>query len=347
MKCSNCGSILSENAKFCRECGQKINLETEALEGLICPDCGNILEKDAAFCNECGKKISNENDNEENIYCPKCGKSQNINALFCGECGAKLTETIDSQINNNKIKKKDRGLIILIVLLIIVIISSATVVYWVYTSNQSIDVEMPNIYTDTSSESSSNEKEIESENNYKTDETYETNVTEKTEKPVQTEEAKQTNEIISDVNTYTEQFSYAYNQDNINENPTYKRVEDSQYSYYCAVPMHFIEDIEGRQYRAPDNTAIMKIIADNNRSNMTVEQAMNEYISEVGGTVTYSAKGDTWFAVSMEKDGIAYYMKGFVDHYIREFSFSFPTEYLGIYDIYINYIEDNFKRTDV
>ncbi len=160
------------------------------------------------------------------------------------------------------------------------------------------------------------------------------------------ETQEEADENINKTQTNTTDFSYARYQSSMINNPTYEIINNYGYDYRCAVPEHFIKDSDSETYYAPDDTAIMEIRAKNNTYNMTVQQALNEYIDEIGGTVTYSAKGDEWFAVSIEKDGIAYYMKGFVDHYIREFAFSFPSEYLDNYSSYIEYIEDNFKRTD-
>ncbi len=328
MQCSYCGSDVKEGAKFCRECGKEIIVKTEALNSSLCSACGNVLDEGAAFCNECGHKVSNESNETENVSCPKCGKQLSENALFCGECGTTLASKITRTQKNvqSPKKKRDGGLIVLIVILIVVLLGSGGTVFWIYHTNPNIDIDSPNIL----SESSSNSIDIK-ETDTTTDE----------------EETDKSNDVTANINNNTDEFSYTFNQENITESPTYTRIENSEYSYYCAVPKHFIEDVAGKVYRAPDNTALMDIRSKSNTSNMTVEQAMNEYISEIDGTVTYSASGDTWFAVSIEKDGIAYYMKGFVDHYIREFTFSFPTKYLDVYDVYINYIEDNFKRTDV
>jgi membrane protease subunit (stomatin/prohibitin family) len=48
IKCSQCGAVLSINAKFCPECGARQNA--------ICPDCGTQCGT-AKFCPNCGKKL--------------------------------------------------------------------------------------------------------------------------------------------------------------------------------------------------------------------------------------------------------------------------------------------------
>ena len=51
MKCTNCGASLSDNAKFCPECGTKV------VRAVFCAECGTKLEAGAKFCPECGTKV--------------------------------------------------------------------------------------------------------------------------------------------------------------------------------------------------------------------------------------------------------------------------------------------------
>ena len=78
-KCSKCGSTLPANAKFCLECGAKI--EPLSDNEMICPHCGQKTAK-GKFCIECGVKLQNT--------CPNCGKEVPNGAKFCLECGQKL-----------------------------------------------------------------------------------------------------------------------------------------------------------------------------------------------------------------------------------------------------------------
>lgn len=50
-KCKNCGTVVSDTAKFCTECGTKIERE------LKCANCGAVLAENAKFCMECGTKV--------------------------------------------------------------------------------------------------------------------------------------------------------------------------------------------------------------------------------------------------------------------------------------------------
>ena len=78
-KCPKCGNELPENAKFCLECGAKIESLSE--NEMICPHCGKKTPK-GKFCMECGGKLQ--------LSCPNCGKEVPNGAKFCLECGQKL-----------------------------------------------------------------------------------------------------------------------------------------------------------------------------------------------------------------------------------------------------------------
>ncbi|MFQ5788609.1 MAG: zinc ribbon domain-containing protein, partial [Thermodesulfobacteriota bacterium] len=49
MKCPTCNYQNREKAKFCKECGAKLEL--------ICPMCKNKLDLEANFCDECGYNL--------------------------------------------------------------------------------------------------------------------------------------------------------------------------------------------------------------------------------------------------------------------------------------------------
>ena len=78
-KCPKCGRPLPENAKFCFECGTKI--EDLSDNEIICPVCGKKTPK-GKFCVECGSPLANK--------CPKCGADVPTGGKFCLECGTKL-----------------------------------------------------------------------------------------------------------------------------------------------------------------------------------------------------------------------------------------------------------------
>lgn len=48
-KCKNCQTTLSEGARFCPECGEKVSI--------FCTSCGASISVSAIFCGECGEKV--------------------------------------------------------------------------------------------------------------------------------------------------------------------------------------------------------------------------------------------------------------------------------------------------
>jgi hypothetical protein len=49
-----------------------------------CPNCKATISETAKFCNNCGAKV-------EKVICPHCGLEVNPGAKFCGSCGKNLT----------------------------------------------------------------------------------------------------------------------------------------------------------------------------------------------------------------------------------------------------------------
>ena len=73
--CKKCGQILSKEAKFCLNCGEKVQND------LICPDCGTVLPEGSKFCLNCGRRMIQMN------ICKNCGANLTSGARFCPECG--------------------------------------------------------------------------------------------------------------------------------------------------------------------------------------------------------------------------------------------------------------------
>lgn len=79
IRCPRCNESIPENAKFCLNCGEKIEIVPDGM--IICPECKKTVQK-GKFCLECGHKFI--------TVCPKCGNELPENAKFCLECGEKL-----------------------------------------------------------------------------------------------------------------------------------------------------------------------------------------------------------------------------------------------------------------
>ena len=63
--CAKCGAPLAPDAKFCDQCGTKVEEEPAPEEApaeepaapAVCADCGAELKEDAKFCNQCGTPV--------------------------------------------------------------------------------------------------------------------------------------------------------------------------------------------------------------------------------------------------------------------------------------------------
>jgi membrane protease subunit (stomatin/prohibitin family) len=78
IKCSECGFENAAGAKFCSNCGAKLESQP-----IICPNCKRDNPPGSKFCNYCGASL-------EKIKCPKCGFENQPGAKFCSNCGNKL-----------------------------------------------------------------------------------------------------------------------------------------------------------------------------------------------------------------------------------------------------------------
>jgi len=62
MICKNCGSEISDTAKFCPKCGAKVEFEKQLKpkiqrDVIICKNCGEINPSIAKFCKKCGTPL--------------------------------------------------------------------------------------------------------------------------------------------------------------------------------------------------------------------------------------------------------------------------------------------------
>ena len=80
IKCNKCGNAIPKGAKFCLECGEKIEFSKDN-DMVTCPNCKREVVK-AKFCLECGFKFITN--------CSECGASLIPGAKFCLECGKKV-----------------------------------------------------------------------------------------------------------------------------------------------------------------------------------------------------------------------------------------------------------------
>jgi class 3 adenylate cyclase len=89
MKCPKCHFENEKGAKFCLECGERLELQ--------CPQCGKTLPLLAKFCNECGQRLEEVAEAEKTL--PKAeGERKYVTALFSDLSGyTVMSEKLDPE----------------------------------------------------------------------------------------------------------------------------------------------------------------------------------------------------------------------------------------------------------
>lgn len=92
LKCGHCGGLLQDGARACAYCSAEISLEERGLSG-VCPACCARLLRDARFCMECGVRIQPQalRPVAEGVFCPRCQgtlRARGIEGASFIECGS-------------------------------------------------------------------------------------------------------------------------------------------------------------------------------------------------------------------------------------------------------------------
>jgi uncharacterized membrane protein YvbJ len=90
MKCPKCQTVNNDAAKFCLECGQKLEVK--------CPQCGHSAPPSAKFCDECGYDFTKTSSiTPQPIETPSRSaitdhERKNVTIMFEGDHGQGLRE---------------------------------------------------------------------------------------------------------------------------------------------------------------------------------------------------------------------------------------------------------------
>ena len=89
MKCPECQFDNSEDAKFCNECGNKLDF--------ACSECGKVNALGSKFCNECGQRLDEAVEKEEKIPTTD-SERKHVTVLFSDLSGyTAMTERLDPE----------------------------------------------------------------------------------------------------------------------------------------------------------------------------------------------------------------------------------------------------------
>ena len=93
MKYPKCQFENPEGAKFCNECGNKLQL--------ACPECGKVNPTGSKFCNECGERLERAVETEKAV--PEVeGERKHVTVLFSDLSGY---TTMSERLDPEKVKE--------------------------------------------------------------------------------------------------------------------------------------------------------------------------------------------------------------------------------------------------
>jgi len=89
MKCPKCQFDNKEGAKFCLQCGERLELQ--------CPQCGKLLPLLAKFCDECGQRLEVITETEKAVPQTE-GERKHVTVLFSDLSGyTAMSERLDPE----------------------------------------------------------------------------------------------------------------------------------------------------------------------------------------------------------------------------------------------------------
>ena len=89
MKCPKCQFENRENARYCKDCGARLEL--------VCPKCGIVYEPGSKFCDECGHSLAQESQIEIAESNSK-GERKHVTVLFSDLSGyTTMSEKLDPE----------------------------------------------------------------------------------------------------------------------------------------------------------------------------------------------------------------------------------------------------------
>ena len=93
MKCPKCQFENRDGAKFCKDCGHKLEVR--------CSQCGAIILTDSKFCDSCGQRLDETEQKEKQIPAPE-GERKHVTVLFSDVSGY---TTMSARLDPEEVKE--------------------------------------------------------------------------------------------------------------------------------------------------------------------------------------------------------------------------------------------------
>lgn len=134
--CSNCGSEVKDNTKFCPECGNSLNHEVESINsqqnnatGTLCPKCGSLIPEGNVACINCGTVLNQESHKTVIILGYIATIISTLLLPFAGIIVSVIFAIYLGTRDNKSVRKHGIIMILLAVVLIIIIFIISYIAY--------------------------------------------------------------------------------------------------------------------------------------------------------------------------------------------------------------------------
>ena len=108
MICSNCGTQLPGTAKFCAQCGSRINVASPVVSNSISSAKNYVSQKSQQLTSQSNIGSHNQNNsslNLDTVRCPRCNEvlstEDGLDVIFCKYCRTIITLSEQSGPKNN------------------------------------------------------------------------------------------------------------------------------------------------------------------------------------------------------------------------------------------------------
>jgi len=133
----------------------------------------------------------------------------------------------------------------------------------------------------------------------------------------------------------------------------YKQYVNTRYGFTGDYPEDFqlgneLQNGVGMQFISTDGQAKLIMYGSNPGSKDSMQKEYQRMVAEKGNNVGYHTASDTWYVVSWEENGRAYYHKTLSGKgSMNSFEMYFPKQNIEYYSDIITHVEANFKAGDL
>lgn len=140
--------------------------------------------------------------------------------------------------------------------------------------------------------------------------------------------------------------------DHVTKVQQYKQYTNARYGFTGDYPEDFtgteLPNGVGMQYISPDGQAKLMMYGSNYDGKDSIQKEYQHMVAEKGKNVGYHTAGDTWYVVSWEENGRAYYHKTLSSQgSTSSFEMYFPKQNKELYSDMITHLEANFIAGDL